>query len=334
MNLPLIAEIGQAHDGSLGMVHAYIDAIATTGFPIIKFQMHLAHAESSEHEQFRIPFSYVDATRQAYWKRMEFSFSQWQEIKSHCEEQGLEFLATPFCMAAVEQLEKLGVGRYKIGSGDVNNDLLLEAVAQTGKPILLSSGMSTWMELDHAVERLCKHSVNLSLMQCTTAYPCPPENWGLSIIAEMKKRYQLPVGFSDHSGTPTAGIAAWALGAELLEVHAVFDRRMFGPDAKASLTIEELTSLVQSIQLLERSKTKDQLKENAEALNPLKSMFGKSLAVNRNVMKGHVIRFEDLETKKPSGYGIDAREYEKLIGKKLIHELSAYSFINWSDVTE
>ena len=117
----IIAEIAQAHDGSLGMAHAYIDAVAKTGCNAIKFQTHIADAESSIHEPFRVKFSKQDATRMDYWKRMEFSLAQWKEIKAHCDALGLEFMSSPFSNAAVDLLEVVGVKRYKIGSGEVNN---------------------------------------------------------------------------------------------------------------------------------------------------------------------------------------------------------------------
>ena len=123
MKYDLIAEIGQAHDGSLGIAHSYIDALANTGVSTIKFQMHIAEAESSIYEPFRVNFSYEDKTRYDYWKRMQFSIEQWSELKRHCEDKGLEFLVSPFSLAAVEILEKLDIKRYKIGSGEVNNNL-------------------------------------------------------------------------------------------------------------------------------------------------------------------------------------------------------------------
>ena len=117
----IIAEIAQAHDGSLGTAHAYIDALAATGVDAIKFQTHIAEAESSIHEPFRVKFSKQDATRMAYWKRMEFTIEQWHGIKAHCDEVGLEFISSPFSNAAVDLLERVGVQRYKIGSGEVSN---------------------------------------------------------------------------------------------------------------------------------------------------------------------------------------------------------------------
>ncbi|MBA2561832.1 MAG: N-acetylneuraminate synthase family protein, partial [Chitinophagaceae bacterium] len=144
----IIAEIGQAHEGSLGIAHSYIDALAETGIDAIKFQTHIAEAESSIYEPFRIKFSYEDNSRVEYWKRMEFTKDQWKGLKQHCEERGLEFLSSPFSNAAVALLEGLGINKFKIGSGEVNNFLLLNQVANTGKDIILSSGMSNYEELD------------------------------------------------------------------------------------------------------------------------------------------------------------------------------------------
>ena len=121
----IIAEIGQAHEGSLGIAHSYIDALSETGVNAIKWQMHIAEAESSSEEPFRVKFSYEDKRRIDYWKRMEFTLDQWRGIKEHCEDRGMEFICSPFSNAAVEALEQLGVSKYKIGSGEVNNFLLL-----------------------------------------------------------------------------------------------------------------------------------------------------------------------------------------------------------------
>ena len=146
-----IAEIGQAHEGSLGILHSYIDALATTGVHAIKFQMHIAEAESSNYEPFRVKFSFEDATRYDYWKRMEFTLEQWKEIKQHCDAVGLDFICSPFSNLAVDWLEEIGVKYYKIGSGEVSNLLLIEKIAQTKKTLILSSGMSSFSELDTTV---------------------------------------------------------------------------------------------------------------------------------------------------------------------------------------
>ncbi len=148
----IIAEIGQAHDGSLGILHSYIDAVAELGVDAIKFQTHIADAESSEFEPFRVKFSLQDETRFDYWKRIEFTPEQWGGIKKHCDKVGLEFISSPFSIAAVELLEILEVKRYKIASGEVSNFLMLEKIARTGKPVLLSSGMSSYGEIEACID--------------------------------------------------------------------------------------------------------------------------------------------------------------------------------------
>lgn len=329
----IIAEIGQAHDGSLGILHSYVDALATTGVDAIKFQVHIAAAESSEHEQFRIPFSYVDKTRFDYWKRMELTLQQWIDVKDHVHQKGLQFIASPFSCAAVDLLQEAGVDVYKIGSGEVTNHLMLHKIAATGKPVILSSGMSTMSELDEAMSIFQKSGSDISLLQCTTAYPTQPQQWGLSIINQLKNRYKVPVGFSDHSGGIAACMAATALGAELLEFHVVFDKRMFGPDATSSLEIDEIAVLVKGVRqirfAIESTNSKDAY---ADSVQVLKQLFGKSLAINKHLPEGHVISEQDLEAKKPGGFGLCPTKYQEVIGKKLTSAVAQGQFLQAADI--
>lgn len=326
-----IAEIGQAHEGSLGILHSYIDALSKTSVNAIKFQMHIAEAESSEYEPFRIKFSYEDHTRFDYWKRMEFSLLQWKEIKKHCDEVGLEFLCSPFSNLAVDWLEEIGVNQYKIGSGEVNNFLLLEKITQTKKAIILSSGMSSFEELDQTVAFLKSKNSEYSILQCTTSYPTLPENYGLNVIQELKNRYQVKVGYSDHSAKISTGIAAVTLGAEILEFHVVFDREMFGPDSKSSLTISEVKQLIEAVDEISVANKNPIQKNDNSNYTDLKKIFEKSLAINKNLQPGSIITFEDLEAKKPKGYGILASEFEKYIGKKLTVAKNKWDFLNIED---
>jgi len=326
----IIAEIGQAHDGSLGILHSYIDAVAKTGVDTVKFQTHIAEAESSQSEPFRVNFSYEDKTRYDYWRRMEFSVDQWIGIKKHCEEVGLKFLSSPFSLAAVDLLEDIGVNRYKIGSGEVTNLLILERLAQTGKPVLISSGMSSFEEIEKAVSIFGHDQV--SIMECTTQYPTVPENIGLNVISEFRQRFNLPIGFSDHSGEIFPSLAAVALGADIIEIHVVFNKQMFGPDVVASLTVGQLEELVRGIRFLEISLAHPKDKNDLAAFDQLKNIFEKSLAVNKDLSHGHVLRFEDLETKKPANMGVNARDYKSLLGKKLTRPLEKWDFIKPEDI--
>ena len=329
----IIAELGQAHEGSLGIAHSYIDALAKTGVDAIKFQTHIAEAESSLAEPFRVKFSYEDDTRFEYWRRMEFTEEQWVGLKKHCDDLNVEFVSSPFSNAAVDLLEKLNVKRYKIGSGEVNNLLMLEKIAQTGKPILISSGMSSFTELDKTLEFFNDKDNEISIFQCTTSYPCPAGDWGLNIIPQLKERYQLPVGFSDHSGDIFACLAATAMGAELLEFHAVFDKRMFGPDATSSLTIDQVARLVDGVkQIRKEQQVYQNYKEDNSRFNELKGIFEKTLSLNKDLSKGHTITFDDLEAKKPAKMGIPAGEFSNVIGKKLSIDKNKWDFLSESDL--
>jgi N-acetylneuraminate synthase len=328
----LIAEIGQAHEGSLGILYSYIDAIATTGVDAIKFQMHIAEAESSAFEPFRISFSKEDATRFDYWKRMGFSLQQWIDIKAHCDALEIDFLCSPFSNLAVDWLEEVGVNQYKIGSGEVNNFLLLEKIAKTKKPIILSSGMSSYEELDTTVAFLKDRNIEFSILQCTTSYPTQPEQYGLNVIQELQNRYQVPVGFSDHSAKIETCIAATALGASILEFHVVFDRQLFGPDAKSSLTIQETKDLVSAIRTIAKAIDNPIDKTKNDVFTDLKQIFEKSLAVNKDLPENHILTFEDLEAKKPKNQGILATNFENVIGKKLLMAKSKWDFLNEEDI--
>lgn len=330
----IIAEVGQAHDGSFHKALSYIDALSETGVDAVKFQVHIAEAESSIHEPFRVKFSDRDKTRMDYWKRMEFDLDEWKQLKAKCDEKGVEFLASPFSNAAVDLLEMIGVKRYKIGSGEVNNFLLLEKIARTGKPIILSSGMSSFEELDATLDFLRSKNVEFSILQCTTAYPTQPNNYGLNVIPELKERYNVTIGYSDHSARLETCIAATAMGAEILEFHAVFDRNSFGPDASSSLEMNEITQLVEAVRNLETAFKNPVDKTSSRSFKELKNIFEKSLAVNKDLPAGHILKFEDLEAKKPKGFGVDASKFETVIGKSLNKDLKKWDFILSSDLSQ
>jgi N,N'-diacetyllegionaminate synthase len=313
----IIGEVGQAHDGSLGMAHAYIEAIARTGAEAVKFQTHLAAAESTLDEPWRVRFSRQDATRYDYWRRMEFTPGQWRGLAEHARECGLWFLSSPFSVEAVELLEEVGVPAWKVGAGEVGNLPLLEAMAATGRPVLLSSGMAGWAELDRAVEVVGRGGGMVAILQCTTAYPCPPERYGLNVLDELRRRYGCPVGLSDHSGRIYAGLAAATLGARIIEVHVTFSRECFGPDTSSSLTTDELRQLVEGVRTIETALANPVDKDRmAEELGELRRTFGKSIVAGGDLPAGHQLRRTDLGFKKP-GTGIPAARYGELLGRRL-----------------
>lgn len=328
----VIAEIAQAHDGSLGTAHAFIDAAADAGADAVKFQTHIAAAESTSREDWRVKFSRQDATRFDYWKRMEFTEPQWHGLKAHAVDRGLLFLSSPFSPEAVELLQRVGVPAWKVASGEVTNRPLLQLMRDTGLPMLISSGMSSSQELDRAVQFCRERGAPVAVFQCTTAYPCPPEKIGLNLLSTWRERYGVPVGLSDHSGTIYPGLAAVTLGAALVEVHVTFHRKMFGPDVTASLTLEELAELVRGIRFIGRMKAAPVNKDvAAEAFGGLRALFGKSVVVSRGLPAGHELGAADLACKKP-GDGIPASEMDRVVGRRLARPLAADDAILWNDL--
>ena len=327
----VIAEIAQGHDGSLGTAHAYIEAVAKTGADAIKFQTHIAAAESTPSEPFRVRFSPQDETRYDYWKRMEFSEKQWRDLAEHATALGLIFLSTPFSQEAMDLLDRIGVAAWKVGSGEVTNHPLIERMARTGKPVLLSSGMSKWEELDSAIATIRSLNAPFAVFQCTTAYPCPPERLGLNLIPRLRDRYGSPVGLSDHSGTIFSGLAATALGANMLEIHAVFSRECFGPDVSASVTTIELKQLIEGVRFIERSLAHPVDKEEMAAdLSELRTIFGKSIVAVRDLLPGHQLTEADLMLKKP-GNGMPASLFPQVVGKKVGRMIMAGTLLSDGD---
>ena len=317
----VIGEVGLAHDGSLGLAHAFVDEVARGGADAVKFQTHIAAAESTPAEPFRIAFSRQDASRYDYWKRMEFTESQWQGLADHAHELGLVFLSSPFSVEAVELLTRVGMAMWKVPSGEIGSLALLDAMISTKRPILLSSGMSDLRELDAAVQRVRRAGLPLAVLQCTTAYPCPPERIGLNMIPHFRERYECFVGLSDHSGTIYPGIAAATLGAEVVEVHVTMSRGMFGPDVRASVTIEELRHLVDGIRFVERMRAHPVDKDSvAVDMAPLRQIFTKSLVARTALAAGTVLTEAHLAMKKP-GTGIPAGRIAEIVGRRLRRSL-------------
>jgi N,N'-diacetyllegionaminate synthase len=328
----IVGEVAQSHDGSLGLAHAFIDAIARAGADAVKFQTHIAACESTADEPWRVKFSQQDASRYDYWKRMEFTPEQWAGLAAHARERGLLFLSSPFSGEAVELLERLGMPAWKIGSGEVSNIRLMQAVLDTGKPVLLSSGMSDFAELDRAVARVRARRAPLALFQCTSAYPCPPEKVGLNVLEVLRARYGTPVGLSDHSGTIYPALAAAALRANLLELHVAFSRDMFGPDVPSSVTSAELGQVVEGVRFIEKVLAHPVDKQAVlPEMAVLRSTFMRSIVARMPLKAGTVLAESDLTVKKP-GTGMPAERLPEVVGRRLRKDLAADEQLRESDL--
>ena len=325
----IIAEIGSVHDGSFGNACKLIDVASNCGADAVKFQTHISEEETLRDAP--TPSYFAGENRFDYFNRTAFTFEQWGKIKTRCREQKIAFVSSPFSVEAVKLLDEVGVDRYKIPSGEMTNTLLLDAVGKTGRPVILSSGMSSWAELDTAVRTVTEHNKDVALLQCTSEYPCSYEKVGLSVMREFEKRYSLPVGLSDHTLTPYASFAAVALGAKIIERHITFSRLMYGSDAKHSMEPSEFKDLVQGIRAIETMLQTPVDKDIvADELQDMKNIFEKSVVSLVDIPKGAVIESSMLGVKKP-GTGLPPQSLQEIVGCRAAVFISKDRLINKGD---
>ena len=327
-SLTIIAEIGSIHDGSFGNAIKAIDVASDAGADIVKFQTHIAEAESLSNAPS--PNYFTEESRTEYFKRTSFTFNQWIKISEHCSFKGVEFISSPFSIEAIELLEKIGVKAYKVPSGEVTNLPLLEKIVSTSKDVYLSTGMSDWGEIDRAINVL-RNSPNLIPMQCSSSYPCKPELVGLNVISEMLKRYNLPVGFSDHTLGFAAGISAVALGCVAVEKHFTFSKLMYGSDAKNSMEPKEFKKFCTALKEAYKMRNSFVDKNDLGEYYNMKKIFEKSIVTSQNVKIGDILGENNLAYKKP-GDGISASFYKEVLGKTVNKDLSKDSKISWDDL--
>mgnify|MGYP001378003792 CR=1 FL=1 len=323
----IIAEIGSVHDGSYGNACKLIELAKKCGANMVKFQTHIAEAESTKDAPS--PEYFKGESRYDYFTRTGFTKSQWGKLNELCAQLDIEFLSSPFSITAAELLNDIGIKKFKVPSGEITNIPLIEKLASYKKPVLISSGMSNWLELDRTVSLLIDR-VDLCIMQCTSKYPCPPESVGLNVLSELKKRYnkKFTLGFSDHTSSIAAGIASAVLGARIIEKHLTFSKSMYGSDAKNALEPSEFSRYCQSIKEVWQMLDNPVDKNNLNKFKDMKLVFEKSIYAGRDLNLGDIIEFKDLSFKKP-GDGISAAEYEKLIGLKLTRSIKYNQKLSW-----
>jgi N,N'-diacetyllegionaminate synthase len=326
MGVYVVAEAGMNHDGDLGRAFALVDAAALAGADAVKFQLHDAAAETIRDAP--PPPYFQDEPRWEYFERTAFSDEQWAELKRACEERAIEFLCSAFSLEALDRLEGIGVARHKIGSGEVTNLELVRAAGATGKPLLLSSGMSSWAELDAAVEAA---GPNVVVLQCTSAYPTPPEQAGLNVVAELRERYGKPVGFSDHTRGSAASLAAVTLGAEVVEKHFTLSREDYGPDAAIGLEPDELRTFVREIRDLEVMLASPVDKDDTAPFAEMKRVFEKSVVAAEPIPAGTTLEAGMLAAKKP-GTGIPTARLPELVGRRARKDIAADALLTEADL--
>ncbi len=326
----IIAELGMTHDGSLGQAKAMIEAAAKCGVDAVKLQTHISEAETVRNAPQ--PPYFKAEPRYEYFKRTAFTMEQWKECKACAGENGVEFISSPFSIEAVKFLQELGIDAYKVPSGEITNIPYLEYLASCDVPVIISSGMSSLEELDECMQIFLKRGCQIALMQCTSEYPCRPENVGLNVLELFQEKYpQVPLGFSDHTPGEWASIGAFLKGAHVIEKHFTLSKQMYGPDAKMSLEPDEMKQLCESIKCLEIALANPVDKTDVTSFAEMKKIFQKSIVAGREIPKGTVITGDMLGYKKP-GTGIETRFYREIIGKTALRTLHEDEMIRWEDL--
>lgn len=313
----IIAELGSVHDGSFGNACKLIELAARCGANVVKLQTHVAEAETLEHAP--APAYFKAESRLAYFRRTAFSRAQWKELGKVAREAGMLFSSSPFALEAVDILEEANVDVYKIASGEVTNTPLLERIARSGRPVVLSSGMSDWTELDRAVE-LLRECGDLTVMQCTSAYPCPVERAGINVIPQIAARYRLPTGFSDHTQGIASAVTAIAHGATVIEKHITFSRAMYGSDAQFGAEPDEFRRYCAELRDAWQIAANPVDKSDSSAFREMKQIFEKSIVTAVSLKQGDVLSRDVLAFKKP-GTGIRADQIEQIVGKRITRDL-------------
>ena len=319
----IIAEIGQGHKNSLKEAKKLIDLTASSGADIIKFQTHYADAESTYDEKFRKGFKFRHKTRFDYWKSCEFTKNEWRELKRYSNKKKLVFTSSPFSEKAFFVLKSIGVNVWKIGSGEFYSDELINLILKTKNPIILSTGLSNWKEITKKVSLFKKLKKNFVILQCTTQYPLPLKNVGMNIIYEMKKRFDCPVGLSDHSGSVFPSLLALSDDiTQIIEVHVTKKNNKTNPDNSSSISFDQLAFICNyrdKLKILKNVKVNKDLV--SQKLLSTRKLFTKSLALKEDLKKGRILKKKNLSFKKP-GTGLGRSEMKKILGKKSKQNIS------------
>jgi len=319
----VIAEIGVNHNGSINLAKHLINESARCGVNFVKFQTFVASRVISEKapklEYQKVSGAETDNVSQLEMlQKLELSYFDHLELVECAKKSGTTFISTPKDQASADLLEALDVPLYKIGSGDLMNFPLLEHIGKKNKPIYLSTGMATLKEISAAVKVIEKTPCPaLSLFHCVSAYPAPDSQLNLNAIKTLKKEFSLPVGYSDHSIGIDAAIYAVAMGASIIEKHVTLDKKLEGPDHKASITFAELKSLMDRLSTFQLMIGDGSVEpQSCEILN--RQLFRRGLYYNKSLANDHIITIEDIDVKRPAS-GLLPSDLDRVLTRRLRH---------------
>lgn len=319
MSVYIIAEAGVNHNGSFDLACRLVDAANKAGVDCIKFQTFKSsnlvshNAQKAEYQKETTgEGSQVDML-----KKLELSYDEFLELKKYCDKVGIRFLSTPFDFESIDFLNSINMPFWKIPSGEVTNYPYLAALAKTGKPVVMSTGMCDMAEIKAAVKVLRDNGAeDIKLLHCNTEYPTPFEDVNLRAMQTMRDEFNLEVGYSDHTKGIEVPIAAVALGATIIEKHFTLDRNMEGPDHKASLEPDELTEMVKSIRHIEKALGAGEKKPSPSEIKN-KVVARKSIVARRRIEAGEVFSEQNITVKRP-GSGVSPMKWNEVLGTKAI----------------
>ncbi len=329
----VIAEAGVNHNGKLSTALRLVDAARAAGCDAVKFQtfqterLVIPSAPKAPYQNKTVPTK----TQFAMLKSLELSFKDFEKIFRHCEKTGILFLSTPFDLESAHFLRDLGLAAFKIGSGDLDNAPLLRFCAKSGKPVILSTGMSTLSEVRKSVDFLRVNGVRrLVLLHCTSNYPTQDDHVNLRAMDSLRRTFHCPVGFSDHTLGIEISLAAAARGASVIEKHITLNNRMEGPDHSASLMPKELGELVTGVRRIELSLGSP----NKRVLRTewaVRQTVRRSLVVDREISKGEHFSRKNLSVRRP-GTGLSPWEYFNVLGRCARRTVSANTLLRKEDI--
>ena len=317
----IIAEIGLNHNGSMDIAKKLIDEACNAGADCVKFQKrdinNLAIKGVLDAEDNRFPE--FGKTYRKIREHLEFSIEQYREIKDYCDKKGIAFLCTAFDIVSADLLETVDLESYKIASHSLTNLPLIKHVAKKGKPMFVSTGMSTLDEIDETVNLIKKYDCPFILFHCVSSYPQSPEESNLRLMKILEERYKVPIGYSGHEIGIHISLAAIALGAKAIERHFTLDRNMVGFDHKLSLEPEEMEELVKKGREIEKALGSGK-KEVLEKEWITRRKYHSSIVTKMNIPKGTIIT-EDMLTSKNPGTGLETKYIPQVVGKKAAVDL-------------
>lgn len=316
----IIAEAGVNHNGSIELAHRLIDAAKDSGADIVKFQTFKAEKIISKNAQkadYQKNDTNNDESQLDMIKKLELDVDAHLDLINYCKEKEIEFLSTPFDLDSIELLHNLGIKRFKIPSGEITNYPYLKRIAEYNKQIIMSTGMADMNEIKAALKVLLKNGTEkskISILHCNTEYPTPFEDVNLNAMLTIGKTLKCPIGYSDHSLGIEVPIAAVSLGATIIEKHFTLDKKLPGPDHKASLEPHELKAMVSAIRNIEKALGNGiKVPSASEVKN--KIIARKSIVALKNISKDEKFSEKNITVKRP-GNGISPMRWNEIIGKK------------------